>query len=122
VIVVNNVNDLRKDHLYYALNVNQEIPKRNVMNSLEEFFEKLRVEQELDDDDIVLIEDTFRTQKVKFKQLMETGELAITDGEAERNRYHSIGIREHPVLASYKKQSIKQELILQNKISKLKIS
>ena len=29
VIVVNDVNDLRKDYMYFALNVNQELPKRN---------------------------------------------------------------------------------------------
>lgn len=48
---------------------------------MEQFFERLKKEQELDDDDIQTINNCFVNQKIKFKQLMETGELATTDGK-----------------------------------------
>jgi hypothetical protein len=48
---------------------------------MEKFFEGLKVDQGLDDDDIVIIKDCLGKQKIKFKQLMATGELALTDAK-----------------------------------------
>jgi hypothetical protein len=77
-IVVTDVKDLREGFLYYALTVNEELPKKQ-MTEFKHFFERLKIEQEFDDDDIQTIKDCFGKQKIKFVQLMKTGELAITD-------------------------------------------
>jgi hypothetical protein len=81
-IVVTDVKDLREGCLYFALTVNEELPKKQTAKfstMMEEFFERLKTEQELDDDDVQTIKDCFGNQKIKFKQLLATGELAITD-------------------------------------------
>jgi hypothetical protein len=46
---------------------------------MEHFFGKLKTEQDLDDDDVQTIKVCFGNEKIKIKQLMATGELAITD-------------------------------------------
>ena len=46
-----------------------------------DFFEKLKTDQDLDEDDVLVIKDCFEKQKIKFKQLMENGDLAMTDSE-----------------------------------------
>jgi hypothetical protein len=80
-IVVTDVKDLREGFLYYALTVNEELPKRETVRftTLEEFFEKLKTDQDLDENDVQIIKDCLEKQKIKFKQLMNTGELAMTD-------------------------------------------
>jgi hypothetical protein len=78
-----NVKDLREGFLYYALTVNEELPKNQTakFNTMDEFFDKLMTEQELDDDDIQTIKDCFGKQKIKLRQLLATGELAFTDAK-----------------------------------------
>jgi hypothetical protein len=60
---------------------------------MEHFFERLKTEQELDDDDIQTIKDCFGKQKIKFMQLMKTGDLAITAGALERIGISQLGLR-----------------------------
>ena len=62
-------------------------------SAMEEFFDKLQTEQELDDDDIATIKDCFGQQKVKLKQLMATGDLALTDAELEKYGIAQGGLR-----------------------------
>ena len=60
---------------------------------MEKFFEILKNDQELDDDDIVMIRDCLGKQKIKFKQLMATGELALTDEKLEKIGISQLGLR-----------------------------
>jgi hypothetical protein len=60
---------------------------------MEQFFHKLKTEQELDDDDIQTIKDCFGNHKIKFKQLTETGELAITDAKLKEDGISQRGLR-----------------------------
>ena len=45
------------------------------------FYNILRSDQELDDDEVHFIQNVFMNHRLKFKQLMETGELKMTDVE-----------------------------------------
>ncbi|KAI8896971.1 hypothetical protein BC833DRAFT_595422 [Globomyces pollinis-pini] len=80
IIVVTDVKDLQEGYLYYALTVNDELPKKETFShSMEEFFEKLKKEEDLEDEDILTIKECFGREGIKFKQLMYSGDLAITD-------------------------------------------
>ena len=98
-IVITDVKDLREGFLYYALTVNEEIPKKTkdvitkFSPEMEEFFKALKDEEGLEDEDVALVKDVFVKQKLKFKQLMETGDLAITDVELERYGIAQGGLR-----------------------------
>ena len=91
-----NVKDLREGFLYYAITVNEELPKNQTAKfspEMNEFFDKLMTEQELDDDDIQTIKDCFGKQKIKLRQLLATGELAVTDAKLERIGITQLGLR-----------------------------
>jgi hypothetical protein len=60
---------------------------------MEHFFEKLKTEQELDDDEVQIIKAFFGKQRIKFKQLMEAGDLAITDSDLEKYGIAQGGLR-----------------------------
>ena len=60
---------------------------------MEKFFERLENEQGLDNDDLVMIKDCLGKQKIKFKQLMATGELALTNDKLERISISQLGLR-----------------------------
>jgi hypothetical protein len=65
----------------YFIETDLNVPKEVKFSTMNEFFEKLKTEQEVDDDDIQTIKDCFVKQKIKFRQLMATGDLALTDAE-----------------------------------------
>jgi uncharacterized ubiquitin-like protein YukD len=90
-----NVKDLREGYLYYALTVNEELPKKQTakFSTMEQFFDKLKTEQELDDDDVQTIKDCFGNQKIKFKQLMATGDLVISDEKLKEYGITQGGLR-----------------------------
>ena len=77
-IEVTDITDLKDGETYYVLNINEEFPTKKVVNfsTMEEFFEKLKSEQELDEDEIKIIKDVFDAQKIKVMNLK-----MITDEE-----------------------------------------
>jgi hypothetical protein len=82
VIPVTDVRDLQGGMLYHVLTKFEELPKKQTSKfspEMEEFFEKLKADEELNDEDVSVIKDVFINQKIKFKQLKATGNLAITD-------------------------------------------
>ena len=96
IVLVNDVKDLREDFVYNSLTVNEELPKKQTVKfsrNMEEFFERLRTEQELDDDDMEIIKGSFGKQKIKFKNLMATGDLALTDWDLEKYGILQGGLR-----------------------------
>ncbi|EGF84118.1 hypothetical protein BATDEDRAFT_85425 [Batrachochytrium dendrobatidis JAM81] len=68
-IVVTDVKNLRDGFLYYALTVNEELPKKQALR------------------------ETFTEQGILFEDLMETGDLAITDAELEKYGIAQGGLR-----------------------------
>jgi hypothetical protein len=48
---------------------------------MEEFFEKLKTERKRPESDIIKLREVFAKQGILFDNLMETGELALTDAE-----------------------------------------
>lgn len=60
---------------------------------MEQFFERLKTDEDLEQDEILLVKETFIAQKIKAKQLMATGELAMTDGELEKMGIVQLGLR-----------------------------
>jgi hypothetical protein len=97
-VVVTDVKDLREGFLYYALNVNEELPKKQIakFTSMEEFFERLestlknpiKKERQMKD-----IRDAFDNQDIEYEQLMETGDLAITDEKLKEIGIAQLGLR-----------------------------
>ena len=94
-IVVTDVKDLCEGLLYYALTVNEELPRKQTVkfNTMEQFFEKLKTERKRTESDINKIKDVFNEQGILFDDLMETGELAMTDGKLKEYGIAQGGLR-----------------------------
>ena len=95
-IIVIDVKDLREGFLYYALTFNDKLPKKQTAKfsgEMEQFSDKLKNYQECDDDDIQTIKDCFGKQKIRFRQLMATDELAITDEKLKEYGIFQGGLR-----------------------------
>ena len=63
------------------------------LTSMDNIYDKLKSEEELDEDDIKYIKDAFKEQRIKFKQLSATGNLAITDEELAHIGINQLGLR-----------------------------
>ena len=93
-VVVTDVKDLREGCLYNVLAGFEELPRKQAPTfKMEKFFDKLKSEQELDDEEIGIIKNCFGTQKIKFNQLMATGELALTDGKLKEIGISQLGFK-----------------------------
>ncbi|OAJ39187.1 hypothetical protein BDEG_23051 [Batrachochytrium dendrobatidis JEL423] len=95
-IVVTDVKNLRDGFLYYALTVNEELPKKQVVDhnlNIKHFFDKMKIERKRPEFDIIKLRETFTEQGILFEDLMETGDLAITDAELEKYGIAQGGIR-----------------------------
>jgi hypothetical protein len=94
-IVVTDVNDLRDGCLYYALTVNEELPKKQTakFNTMEQFFERLKTDEDMSDEQVAMARKIFGLQGITFKQLMKTGELAITDEKLKEYGITQGGLR-----------------------------
>lgn len=94
VVVVTDVKDLREGYLYYVLAGFEELPKKQISQfSLEEFFSKLKTEQDMSDAQVAVAKAKFEEQGVKFKQLMATGDLALTDKKLKEIVIAQLGLR-----------------------------
>jgi hypothetical protein len=60
---------------------------------MEEFFEKLKIERKRLESDIIKLREVFTKQGILFDDLMETGELALTDAELKEFGIAQIGLR-----------------------------
>jgi hypothetical protein len=78
---VRDIDLLKEDIDYY---VEEKVEKKEVVSiDLQGFYEKLKIEEELDDKDIEIIRNVFADQRLRFKQLMATGKLEITDEDLD---------------------------------------
>jgi uncharacterized ubiquitin-like protein YukD len=91
-----NVKDLREGFLYYALTVNEELPRKQTAKfspEMEQFFQKLKTDEDMSDEQVAMAKEIFGLQGITFKQLMKTGHLAITDAKLEKYGITQGGLR-----------------------------
>jgi hypothetical protein len=60
---------------------------------MEEFFEKLKIQESKSDEQVKKVRDVFSEQDIEFKQLMETDELALTDAKLKEYGITQGGLR-----------------------------
>ncbi|KAI8829236.1 hypothetical protein BJ741DRAFT_623930 [Chytriomyces cf. hyalinus JEL632] len=60
---------------------------------METFFEKLTADEDMSDAQVNQAKRVFSEQGIRFKQLMKTGDLAITDAELEEDGIKERGLR-----------------------------
>jgi hypothetical protein len=60
---------------------------------MNEFFERLKTERNRPESDIIKLKNVFTEQGILFDDLMETGELAITDAKLEKYGITQGGLR-----------------------------
>ena len=94
-IVVTDVKDLRKGFLYYALTVNEELPRKQMakFSTMDEFFKRLKIDEDMSDEQVAIAKEKFSSQGINYKQLMKSGDLAITDAKLERIGITQLGLR-----------------------------
>jgi hypothetical protein len=60
---------------------------------MEQFFEKLKTDEEMSDAQVAIAKEKFRSEGITFKQLMKTGDLAITDEKLKVIGISQLGLR-----------------------------
>ena len=60
---------------------------------MEQFFEKLKTERKRPESDIIKLKEVFTGQGILFDDLMETGDLAITDSDLKEYGISQGGLR-----------------------------
>ena len=60
---------------------------------MEEFFEKLKTEQKRQESNLIKLREIFTEQGILFENLMETGDLAITDEKLKEGGITQRGLR-----------------------------
>ena len=63
------------------------------MNSMEQFFEKLKTDKDMSDFQVLNAKDKFEAHGITLKQLMRSVELAITDAGLEEHGITQGGLR-----------------------------
>lgn len=61
--------------------------------TMEQFFEKLKTDEDMPDALVEIAKESFLSQGITNKQLMKTGELAITASALERIGISQLGLR-----------------------------
>jgi translation initiation factor 2 alpha subunit (eIF-2alpha) len=60
---------------------------------MEHFFEKLKTDEEMSDEQVAMAKEKFGFQGITFKQLMKTGDLAMTDAKLKEDGIIQRGLR-----------------------------
>ena len=79
-VYVTNVATLTAGTTYF-IETDLNVPKEVKFSTMNEFFEKLKMEEGKSDEQVKKVRDVFSEQDIEFKQLMATGDLALTDAE-----------------------------------------
>ena len=96
IVLVNNVKDLRNGFSYNSLTINEELPKKQPFEfsrNMEDFFERLKVDEDMSEAQVKIAREKLGEQRVRFKQLMATGDLALTDSVLEKYGILQGGLR-----------------------------
>jgi hypothetical protein len=60
---------------------------------MEQFFERFKTDEDMSDTQVEILKESFSSQGITYKQLMKTGDLAITDGVVDRIGISQLGLR-----------------------------
>jgi hypothetical protein len=60
---------------------------------MEHFFKKLKTDEEMSDAQVAIAKEKFGSEGITFKQLMKTGDLAITDEKLKVIGISQLGLR-----------------------------
>ena len=60
---------------------------------MEQFFENLKIDEDMSDAQVEIAKESFSSQGITYKQLMKTGDLAMTDAELEKMGIVQLGLR-----------------------------
>jgi hypothetical protein len=63
------------------------------ITTIEQFFDKLKTDEDMSDEQVATAKEIFGLQGITFKQLMKTGELAMTDAKLEKYGIAQGGLR-----------------------------
>eukprot|EP00842_Homolaphlyctis_polyrhiza_P006843 jgi/Hompol1/748/HPOL_005401-RA len=98
-VVVTDIQDLREGQLYYALTVNEQLPKKPVPTfspKMEAFLGKLEASLKIEakkKQQMADIRAALYKEDIDFDRLMATGDLAITDAKLEKCGIKTDGLR-----------------------------
>lgn len=90
-VYVTNVTTLTAGTTYF-IETDLNVPKVKI-SDMEQFFERLRTDEDMSDEQVAMAREIFGLQGITFKQLMKTGELAMTDAKLERIGITQLGLR-----------------------------
>ena len=92
-VLVTDVKALRGGLLYYALTVNEDLPKKDTSKIGDAFFKALKTDEDMSDAQVEIAKEKLAGQGITFMQLMQTGDLAITDADLEKCGISQLGLR-----------------------------
>ncbi len=104
VVEMKEISDFKDGESYFLLTEIDELPAihRSVIRNMEEFYVKLKTDADMTDQQVGIAKDVFskegklsilNVKGISFKQLMETGDLAITDEKLEKYGIKQGGLR-----------------------------
>jgi hypothetical protein len=93
ICFIDDLQLLKADRRYYVQTEGSLKDSTPKFSTLEEFYKALKDEEGFEVEDVVLVKDVFVKQKLKFKQLMETGNLAMTDEKLKEVGITQMGLR-----------------------------
>ena len=77
----------------YFVETDLDKPGSDVQFTMEQFFEKLKTVKDMSDAQVEIARETFASQGITYKQLMKTGDLAITDEKLKEDGITQGGLR-----------------------------
>ncbi len=111
VVEMKEISDFKDGESYFLLTEIDELPAihrslpaihRSVIRNMEEFYVKLKTDADMTDQQVGIAKDVFskegklsilNVKGISFKQLIETGDLAITDEKLEKYGIKQGGLR-----------------------------
>ena len=77
----------------YFVETDLDKPGSDVKFTMEQFFERLKIDEDMSDAQVEIAKESFSSQGITYKQLMKTGDLAMTDAELEKMGIVQLGLR-----------------------------
>ncbi|KAJ3251979.1 hypothetical protein HK103_001892 [Boothiomyces macroporosus] len=77
----------------YFVQTKLEKSQSSISPEMSTFFEKLKSDEDLSESQVAITKKAFESQSMTFKQLMKTGDLAVTDAELKECGIGEMGIR-----------------------------
>jgi hypothetical protein len=91
--LVHDLQLLKADSRYYVQTESSLKDSKPKFSTLEEFFKDLKDEEDMIDELVLKAKAVFAEQGITFKQLMKTGDLAMTDEKLKEIGIIQLGLR-----------------------------